>query len=86
MKRLIPRLFNPSASVARERQEHLLEHHRNLVGCDDLVAILREEIYALVGRHGGIDINSVQFMETRGSNASTLTVDIEVPFNGRYCA
>jgi septum formation topological specificity factor MinE len=34
----------------------------------------------LIGRHAGIDANKVQFMVVRGSTASTLTVDIEVPF------
>jgi len=90
MNRFIQRASNPSASVARARLESLLEHDRNLVGHADLVSILREEICALVRRHKVIDANNVHFVEIRGSTASTLTVDIEVPFAAgatetRYC-
>lgn len=85
MSRFVPRLSSPSASVARERLETLLEHDRNLVGHADLVAILREEIYALVRRHTTIDTTNVHFMVVRGATASKLTVDIEVPLSTRYC-
>jgi cell division topological specificity factor len=74
------------ASVARERLESLLEHDRNLVGHADLVAILREEIHALIRRHAVIDTNNVHFAVVRSSTASTLRVDIEVPLGTpRYC-
>jgi cell division topological specificity factor len=90
MTRLIQRASEASASVARARLESLLEHDRNLVGHADLVSVLREEIYALIRLHSVIDTKNVHFMEIRGSTASTLTVDIEVPFPGgaaetRYC-
>jgi len=80
MNRFIPRTSGTSASVARARLESLLEHDRNLVGHADLVSILREEICALIRRHAVIDTNNVHFMEVRGSTASTLSVDIEVPY------
>jgi cell division topological specificity factor len=90
MSRFIPRMSAAPASVARERLESLLEHDRNLVGHADLVAILREEIHALIRRHAVIDTNNVHFEVVRGSTASTLTVDIEVPLCTpstvtRYC-
>jgi cell division topological specificity factor len=90
MSRFIPRISEAPASVARARLESLLEHDRNLVGHTDLVAILREEICALLRRHAVIDTNNVHFAEVRGATASTLTVDIEVPFAShsaetRYC-
>lgn len=90
MSRFIPRTSGASASVARARLESLVEHDRNLVGHADLVSILREEICALIRRHEVIDTNNVHFVEVRGSTASTLTVDIEVPFSlrateTRYC-
>jgi cell division topological specificity factor len=74
-----------SAPVARARLESLLENDRKLVGHADLVSVLREEISALIQRHAVIDANNVHFVEVRGATASTLTVDIEVPFSIRYC-
>ncbi len=74
-----------SAPVARARLESLLENDRKLVGHADLVSVLREEISALIQRHAVIDANNVHFVEVRGATASTLTVDIEVPFSVRYC-
>ena len=85
MSRFIPRPSSPSASVARARLETLLEHDRKLVGHGDLVSVLREEIAALIRRHAVIDTNNVHFLEVRGATASTLTIDIEVPFSVRYC-
>ena len=83
MSRRISRAPVGSAQVARERLQSLLEHDRCLVGQTDLLSVLREEIYALVGRHAAIDPNKVQVMVARGNRASTLTVDIEVPFRVR---
>jgi cell division topological specificity factor len=79
-----------SASVARARLEDLLEYDRNLVNHTDLLAVLREEISALLRRHAVINPNNVHFMEVRGATASTLSVDIEVPVgvrasHTRYC-
>jgi len=80
MSRFIPRTPVGSAPVARARLQSLLEHDRSLVSHADLLSVLREEIFALIGRHAAIDTSKVQFMVVRGSTASTLTVDIEVPF------
>jgi cell division topological specificity factor len=86
MSRPIARTPVSSAPVARERLQSLLEHDRCLVSHADLLSVLREEIYALVGRHAAIDPNKVHFMVARGNAASTLTVDIEVPFRVRTAA
>jgi cell division topological specificity factor len=72
-----------SAPIARARLQSLLEYDRSLISQADLLSILREEIFALIGRHAAIDANKVHFMVVRGSTASTLTVDIEVPFRAR---
>jgi cell division topological specificity factor len=90
VSRIIPPTAGASATVARARLESLLEHDRNLVNHTDLLAVLREEISALLRRHAVINPNSVHFMEVRGATASTLSVDIEVPFgvrssHTRYC-
>ena len=56
------RLFrsrNASAPVARERLQILLSHERGLLGQSDLLATLREEILAVVGRHVVLDPDKV---------------------------
>ena len=40
-----------SAPVARERLQILLEYERRLVSQSDLIAVLREEILAVISRH-----------------------------------
>ena len=80
MSRLIPRTPAGSAPVARARLQSLLEHDRSLLGHADLLSMLREEIFALIERHAAIDASKVQFMVARGATASTLMVDIEVPY------
>jgi cell division topological specificity factor len=89
MSRVVPPA-STSASVARARLENLLEYDRNLVNHNDLLCVLREEISALLRRHGVINAKNVHFMEVRGTTAATLTVDIEVPLGvrppgTRYC-
>jgi cell division topological specificity factor len=74
--------FRPrkSASVARERLQILLSHERNGGGSrPDLLAILREEILAVVGRHVEIDSDRVRVVTNRGPLMSTLEIDIEIP-------
>ena len=78
------RLFNgrkASAPVARERLQILLAHERGLRGQPDLLATLREEILAVVGKHVVLDPDKVIVKLDRGKNVSTLEVDIEVPNN-----
>jgi cell division topological specificity factor len=86
MSRFIPQAPVGSAPVARARLQSLLEYDRSLISHVDLLSVLREEIFALIGRHAVIDANKVHFMVVRGNTASTLTVDIEVPFRGRPTA
>jgi cell division topological specificity factor len=77
-----------SAPVARERLQILLAHERGLRGQPDLLAILREEILAVVSRHVTLDPDKVIVRMERGKNVSTLEVDIEVPngFEGSIAA
>jgi cell division topological specificity factor len=70
-----------SAPVARERLQILLAHERGLRGQPDLLAILREEILAVVSRHVVLDPDKVVVRMDRGKTVSTLEVDIEVPNN-----
>ena len=76
------RLFggrNASAPVARERLQILLAHERGLLGQSDLLATLREEILAVVGKHVVLDPDKVIVRMERGKHVSTLEVDIELP-------
>ncbi len=67
-----------SAPVARERLQILLAHERVLNGRSDLVAILREEILAVIGRHVAIDPTKVRVKMARRDTLSTLEVDLEI--------
>jgi cell division topological specificity factor len=72
-----------SAPVARERLQVLLAHERTAVGGrSDLVAVLREEILAVIAKHVAIDRDKVQVKMDRGAAVSTLEVDIEIPTSG----
>jgi cell division topological specificity factor len=68
-----------SAPVARERLQILLEYERNLVSQTDLIAVLREEILAVVGRHVTIDPDKVQIRVDRRAELSILAVGIQIP-------
>jgi cell division topological specificity factor len=78
---MIFRLFKTgsSAPVARERLQILLEYERRQHGKQDLAAILREEILAVVSRHVSVDPDRVQVKLDRHDRMSTLAVDIEFP-------
>ena len=68
-----------SAPVARERLQILLAHERTEAGPCDLVAILREEILAVIAKHLPVEREKVQVKMDRGDAVSTLAVDIEIP-------
>lgn len=68
-----------SAPVARERLQVLLAHERAVVGGSDLIAILQEEILAVIAKHIAVDRDKVQIKLDRGDPVSTLEIDVEVP-------
>ena len=68
-----------TAPVARERLQVLLAHERTYAGQSDLVALLREEILAVIAKHVKVDSDKVKVNMERGSAVSTLEVDIESP-------
>lgn len=70
-----------SAPVARERLQILLAHERSAGDQPDLLAVLREEILAVLGRHVAFEPDKVQIKLDRGKSVSTLAVDIEIPNN-----
>ena len=68
-----------SAPVARDRLQILLAPERTIAGGSDLVALLREEILAVIKKHISVDADKVQVkMEFRDA-VSTLEIDIELP-------
>jgi cell division topological specificity factor len=68
-----------SASVARERLQILLTHERVRSGQPDLLAILRDEVIAVVARHVAMEPDKVQVRIERGKAVSLLEIDIEIP-------
>ena len=70
-----------SAPVARDRLQLLLAHERSIIGKSDLLAILQEEILAVIAKHISVDRDAVQIKLDRGSSVSTLEIDVEVPLN-----
>jgi cell division topological specificity factor len=68
-----------SAPVARERLQILLAHERGVRGQSDLLAILREEILAVIEKHVPIERDNVHIKMDRGDAVSILEIDVEVP-------
>lgn len=68
-----------SAPTARDRLQVLLAHERATVGQTDLIAVLREEILAVIAKHVEIDDERVSVKMDRGEHVTTLEVDIEIP-------
>ncbi len=73
-----------SAPQARERLQVLLAHERaSYGGQSDLVAVLREEILAVIAKHIKVDREKVSVKMDRGDQISTLEVDIELPLTAK---
>ena len=68
-----------SAPVARERLQLLLAYERNNRNQPDLVAVLREEIMAVITKYVRVDQDQVNVTMDRGERMSTLEIDINIP-------
>jgi cell division topological specificity factor len=68
-----------SAPVARERLQILLAHERSMHGRTDLLAILREEILAVITKHISVSADNVQIKMDRGDKVSMLEIGVEIP-------
>ena len=68
-----------TAPVARERLQILLSYERATHGQSDLLAILREEILAAIGKHVTVERDNVQVRMDRGPSVSTLEIDVAIP-------
>lgn len=73
--------FTPikSAPVARKRLHILLDADRSFSKQPDLVAILRDEIFARFGRSVTFDPSTVCVREVDGAAVCTLVIDLEMP-------
>lgn len=78
------RLFNKqrSAPLARERLQVLLAHERVATG-NDLVALLREEILAVIAKHVELDSERVHVKMDRDERFSILEIDVEIPLESK---
>nr|WP_294514050.1 cell division topological specificity factor MinE [uncultured Rhodopila sp.] len=72
-----------SAPVARDRLQVLLAHERSVIGKNDLLATLQEEILAVIAKHITVERDAVQIKMDRGASVSTLEIDVEVPFDAK---
>ncbi|MHB2166350.1 cell division topological specificity factor MinE [Alsobacter sp. R-9] len=73
----------PTAPVARERLQVLLAHERASIGRTDLVAVLREEILAVIAKHVTLDPDHLRVRMERGEQMSTLEVEVDIPATAR---
>ena len=71
--------FTLDQAVARERLQILLAHERGARGQPDLLAILREEILAVIEKHFPVERDNVQIKMDRGDKVSMLEIDVEIP-------
>lgn len=67
-----------TAPAARERLQILLQHERAVFGRTDLVAVLQDEILAVIAKHVAIDPDKVRVKMERKDTFATLEVDIEI--------
>jgi len=68
-----------TAPVARERLQVLLSHERMAGGHSELLNVLREEILAVIAKHITVDREKVNIKLDRGTDMSTLEIDVEMP-------
>jgi len=68
-----------TAPVARERLQILLAHERAVAGKSDLIAILQEEIMAVIAKHFPVEQEAIKVNMERGEVVSTLEVEVDIP-------
>ena len=72
---------NGSAPQARERLQILLSHERQMLGGDDLLSSLREDILAAVAKRVPCERDSVKVRLERGTPMSVLEIEVEIRGN-----
>lgn len=82
---IFKRRSSSSAPVARERLQLLLAYEGRNRRQPDIVAVLREEIMAVITKHVKVDPDNLRVTMDRGDTTSTLEIDIQIP-NGAAMA
>lgn len=76
------RLFsNSSAPQARERLQILLSHERQVLGGNDLLSSLREDILAVVAKRVPCERDNVKVRFEHGTPMSILEIEVEIGGN-----
>jgi cell division topological specificity factor len=68
-----------TAPIARERLKLLLAHERASLGNSDVIALLREEIVAVIAKHFPVEPDAIKVRMESGDAISTLEVEVEIP-------
>jgi cell division topological specificity factor len=68
-----------TAPVAKDRLKLLLAHERAVIGNANVVALLREEIVAVIAKHFPVEPSSIKVRMETGDTISTLEVEAEIP-------
>ena len=68
-----------TAPVARERLQVLLAHERAAKSGANLLAALREDILAVIGKHVPVGPENVRVKMNRRKAVSLLEIDVELP-------
>ena len=74
-----------TAHQAHERLQLLLSHDREAVGPSDLVALLREEILAVIAKHALVNRDQMRVKLERGASVSMLGVSMDLPISTVLC-
>ena len=72
-----------SAPVARERLQVLLAYERATRDQPNLLAVLREEIMAVITKHVPVQQDNIQVRMDRRDNTSTIEIEVEIPNSSR---
>jgi cell division topological specificity factor len=68
-----------SAPFARERLQILLTHERGATGHSGLIAVLREDILAVIAKHVDVTPEKVEVRVEQGTEMAILEIDVEIP-------
>ncbi len=68
-----------TAPVAKDRLKLLLAHERAVFGNSDVIALLREEIVAVIAKHFPVESDAIKVRMESGDAISTLEVEVEIP-------
>ncbi|WP_246015939.1 cell division topological specificity factor MinE [Azospirillum griseum] len=69
----------PSAVQAKERLQIVMAHERAGRAGPDYLPMLQQELLAVIAKYIDIDQNKVEVKLDRGSDCSTLELNIELP-------